>query len=78
MLADVGQDTVWLTEKSRLHSPLGLHSLLFAHRFQAGSEAHPTSYAVGMGKYFPGLKRSGLQADQSPQHIVQIRSGVYS
>jgi hypothetical protein len=42
---------------------------------QTGSEAHPTSYAMGTGGPFPGAKaRPGRNADHSPPSSAEVRT----
>jgi hypothetical protein len=40
---------------------------------QTGFGAHPTSYTMGTGGSFPGLKRPGREADHSPPANAEIK-----
>jgi hypothetical protein len=39
---------------------------------QIGSEVHKTSYAMGTGGSFPGVKRPGSEAEHSPPVSAKI------
>jgi len=41
---------------------------------QTGSGVQTTSYSVGIGGFFPGAKRPGSVADQSPQFPADIKN----
>jgi hypothetical protein len=43
------------------------------HVIETGSVGHPTSYPVGTGALFPGVKRTGLEADHSPPSNAEVR-----
>jgi hypothetical protein len=40
---------------------------------QTGSGAHPTSYTVGTGTSFPGVKRPGREADHLPPTSAEVK-----
>jgi hypothetical protein len=40
---------------------------------QTGSGVHPTSYKMGTGGSFPGVKRQGSEADHSPQSSAEVK-----
>jgi hypothetical protein len=44
----------------------------FRHRIQTGSEAHPTSYTMGIGVLSLGTKRPGREADHSPPSSAEV------
>jgi hypothetical protein len=49
-------------------------SRIFTSPFvQTGSGAHPTSYTVGTGCSFPGVKRPGHEADPSPRTSAEVK-----
>jgi hypothetical protein len=37
--------------------------------------AHPSSYPMGTGGFFPGVKRPGCEADHSPPSSAEIKNG---
>jgi hypothetical protein len=43
------------------------------HIVQTGSEVHPTSYKMGTGVSFPGIKRQGREADHSPPTSAEVK-----
>jgi hypothetical protein len=43
------------------------------HIVQTGSGVHPTSYKVGTGGSFPGVKRQGREADHSPLTSAEVK-----
>jgi hypothetical protein len=43
------------------------------HIVQTGSEVHPTSYKMGSGGSFPGVKRQGREADHSPSTSAEVK-----
>jgi hypothetical protein len=58
-------------------SPVYKISLL--HVVQRGSGVHPTSYTMGTGGSFPGVKRPGREADHSPPTSAEVRKmGFYT
>jgi hypothetical protein len=64
--------TGWTTEGSEFESRWGQEFLLL--RFvQTGSGVHPTSYPMGTGGSFPGVKRPGREADHSPPTNVDVK-----
>jgi hypothetical protein len=40
---------------------------------QTGSEVHATSYPVGTGGSFPGVKRSGCEPDHTPPDSAEVK-----
>jgi hypothetical protein len=40
---------------------------------QTGSGVHPTSYTMGNGSAFPGVKRSGREDDNSPPTSAGVK-----
>jgi hypothetical protein len=48
----------WVTEESELESQLG-KKIILLHVVQTGSGVHPTSYTMGTGGSFPGVKAAG-------------------
>jgi hypothetical protein len=48
-----------------------VHHLL--HIVQTGSGVHPTSYKMGIGSSFPGVKRQGRKADHSPPTSAEVK-----
>jgi hypothetical protein len=40
---------------------------------QTGSGVHPTSYTMGTGSPFPGVKRPGREADHSPPTSAEVK-----
>jgi hypothetical protein len=40
---------------------------------QTGSGVHPTSYTMGTGGSFPGVRRSGREADHSPPTSAEVK-----
>jgi hypothetical protein len=45
----------------------------FLHVVQNGSGDHPTSYSMGAGGSFPGVKRPGREADRSPPSSAAVK-----
>jgi hypothetical protein len=43
------------------------------HVVQTGSGVHPTSYPMGTGNPFPGVKRPGREADYSPPASSEVK-----
>jgi hypothetical protein len=43
------------------------------HSKIARSEVHPTSYPMGTGSTFPGVKRPGSEADHSPPTSTKVK-----
>jgi hypothetical protein len=44
-------------------SPVRVKKFSLLHIVQTGSRVHPTSYKMGTGDSFPGVKRKGREAD---------------
>jgi hypothetical protein len=40
---------------------------------QIGSGVHPTSYKMGTGGSFPGVRRQGREADHSPTTSAEVK-----
>jgi hypothetical protein len=53
---------------------MGIFSL--RHRVQAGSGAHPASYAMGIGALSLGIKRPGREADHSLPSSAEAKECV--
>jgi hypothetical protein len=49
--------------------------LSLLHNFQSDSRAHTTSYSLGMGDNFPGIKRQGREADHSHLPSAEVKNG---
>jgi hypothetical protein len=47
--------------------------LSLLHVVQTGSGAHPTSYLMGTGSSFPGVKWPGRKADHSPPTSAEVK-----
>jgi hypothetical protein len=45
----------------------------FLHIVQTGSGVHPTSYKMGTGGSFPGIKRQGREADHSLPTSAEVK-----
>jgi hypothetical protein len=43
------------------------------HIVQTGSGVHPTSYKMGTEGSFPGVKRQGREADDSPPTSAEVK-----
>jgi hypothetical protein len=43
------------------------------HVVQTGSGVHPTSYPMGTGGSFPGVKRPGRESDHSPPTTAEVK-----
>jgi hypothetical protein len=43
------------------------------HAVQTGSGVHPTSYKMGTGGFFPGVKRQVREADHSPPASAEVK-----
>jgi hypothetical protein len=54
---------------SRVRFPVGLGIFLF-------TTAHPASYPMGTRGSFPGVKRSGREADHSPPSSAEVKERV--
>jgi hypothetical protein len=46
--------------------------VLISNIVQTGSGVHPTSYTMGTGGSFTGVKRPGRQADHSPPTSPEV------
>jgi hypothetical protein len=42
-------------------------------KLQTGSGVHPTSYTMGTGSSFPGVKRPWREADHSPPTSAKVK-----
>jgi hypothetical protein len=47
----------------------------FLHVVQTGSGVHPTSYPMGTGVSFPGIKRPGREVDHLAPVSAEVRNG---
>jgi hypothetical protein len=78
MWRDVSQDsavgiaTSWTTEGSEWQSRWG-QEFLFLHLVQTCSGVHSTSYPMGTGALYPGVKRPGREADHSPPTSAEVK-----
>jgi hypothetical protein len=61
---------------SRVRFPAGAGNFSLHHRLQNGSGAHPASYLTGTRGSFPGVKRSGHEADHSPLSRDEVEEYV--
>jgi hypothetical protein len=61
---------------SRVRFPAGAGNFSLQHRVQNCSGAHLSFYAVGTGGSFPGVKRLGRKADQSPPSSAVVKECV--
>jgi hypothetical protein len=64
--------TGWTTERSGFESRKGQEFSLL-HVVQTGSGFHPTSYTMGPGGSFSGVKRPGREADHSPPTSAEVK-----
>jgi hypothetical protein len=48
-------------------------TFLLLHVIQTGSGVQPTSYKMGTGGSFPGVKRQGREADHSPPTSAEVK-----
>jgi hypothetical protein len=64
--------TGWTTERSGFESRYGqeFSRLLVV---QTGTRVHPTSYTMGTGISFPGVKRPRREADHSPPTSAEVK-----
>jgi hypothetical protein len=69
--------TGWTNEGSELESQWG-QEFSFLHVVQTGSGIHPTSYPMGTGGSFPGVKRPGREADHSPTNAQVKKMWIYT
>jgi len=51
----------------------GLRIFFLYHRVQTGSVAHQSSYPMGTGFFFPGLKRLGREAKVSSPASTEVK-----
>jgi hypothetical protein len=56
--------------------PAGAGNFSLHHRVQNGSGAHLASYPMGTRGSFPGVKRSGREADHSPLFSAEVKEWV--
>jgi hypothetical protein len=54
-------------------SPGRVKKFLLRHIVQTGSGVHRTSYKMGTGGSFPGVKRQGREADHSPPTNAEVK-----
>jgi hypothetical protein len=62
----------WMSEGSEFKSRRG-KEFSPLHIAQIGSGIHPTSYQVGTGGSFPGVKRQGREADNSHLTSAEVK-----
>jgi hypothetical protein len=62
----------WIRGGRELESRQG-KKLSHLHIVQTGSEVHPTSYKMGTGGSFSGVKRQGREADHSPPTSAEVK-----
>jgi hypothetical protein len=58
---------------SRVRFPAGTGNFSLHCRVQNGSGAHPASYPMGTRGSFPGVKRSGREADHSHPSSAEVK-----
>jgi hypothetical protein len=46
---------------------------MILHIVQTGSGVHPTSYKMGIGGSFLGVKQQGREADHSPPTSAEVK-----
>jgi hypothetical protein len=66
-----GQDSDWLWARVGVPSPERVKN--FLHTIQIISGVHPTSYPMGTGGVFPGVKRPWHEADHSPPARAKVK-----
>jgi hypothetical protein len=54
--------------------PAGTRDFSLLHSVQTGSGAHPASYIMGTGGYFP-VKLPWREADHSPRSNAEVNNG---
>jgi hypothetical protein len=64
--------TDWTTESLGFESRYGQKFSLL-HVVQTGSGVHPTSYTMGTGGSFPGVKLPEREADHSPPTSAGVK-----
>jgi hypothetical protein len=63
----------WLDDRG-VGGRIPIGSRIFASSIvQTGSGVHPTSYTMGTGGSFPGLKRPGREDDHSPPTSAEVK-----
>jgi hypothetical protein len=55
-------------------SPGRVKMFSLLHIVQTGSGVYPTSYKMGTGGSFPGVKRQGPEADHSPPTSAEVKN----
>jgi hypothetical protein len=58
---------------SRVRFLAGARNFSLHHRVQNGSGAHAASYPMGTRGSFPGIKRPGHEADNSPPSSAKVK-----
>jgi hypothetical protein len=53
----------------------GAKELSLLHSIQTGSGAHPASYPMGTGGFFPGLKQPGCEYHHAPPCSADVMNG---
>jgi hypothetical protein len=56
--------------------PVGAGNFSLHHHVKTGSETHTASYPMGTGCSFPGVKRTGREADHSPPSTAEVKECV--
>jgi hypothetical protein len=69
--SDGGGRSSWILTVERLH--FYYLSAVLLHVVQTGSGVHPTSYTMGTGSSFPGVKRPGREVEHSPPTMPRSR-----
>jgi hypothetical protein len=60
---------------ARVRFPTGTSFFSLLHSSQISSEAHPASYPVCFGGYFPKSKQPWHEADHSPPSNTEVKNG---
>jgi hypothetical protein len=60
-------------EGREFESRQGKKKFSLLHIVQTGSGVHPTSYKLGTGVSFPGVKRQGREPDHSPPTSTEVK-----
>jgi hypothetical protein len=55
--------------------PARARNFVLLHSVQTGSKAHLASYPMSTGSTFPGVKRSGREADHSLPSSAKVKDG---
>jgi hypothetical protein len=68
------QGNYWTAEESLFDFREGQNIFPFLDGVQIGSETHPASYPMVTGGSFPGVKRPGRAADNSPPPSAGVKN----